>query len=80
MEKTDQLTKSHAELVTKISRLPKRVDGVGISRVGEIPADANMVNIAEKNRIWKLEPQGFGHFARRMTSDPERTRLSHNNS
>ncbi|HEX7723269.1 MAG TPA: thiamine-monophosphate kinase [Pyrinomonadaceae bacterium] len=45
-----------------VSRLPKRVDGVSISHIGEVTADAGVINIAEKNRIWKLEPQGFEHF------------------
>ena len=45
-----------------VSRLPKRVDGVVISHIGEITADASVINISEKNRIWKLEPQGFEHF------------------
>lgn len=45
-----------------VSRLPKRVDGVAISHIGEITADAGVIDISEKNRIWKLEPQGFEHF------------------
>ncbi len=45
------------------SRLPKRVDGVAISHIGEVGGDAGVINIAEKNRIWRLEPQGFEHFA-----------------
>ena len=46
-----------------MSRLPKRVDGVAISRIGEISAERDHVEIKEKNRIWKLEPKGFEHFA-----------------
>src|SRR2546428_8077966 len=45
-----------------VSRLPRRVDGVPISHIGAITADAGVINIAEKNRIWRLEPQGFEHF------------------
>jgi len=45
-----------------IARLPKRVDGVAISRVGEITADAGSIKIEEKGRVWELEPQGFEHF------------------
>src|SRR5204862_7709130 len=46
-----------------MSRLPKRVDGVAISRIGEVSAERDHVEIKEKNRIWKLEPKGFEHFA-----------------
>ena len=44
------------------SRLPKRVDGVAISCIGEITSEAGVIRIAEKNRVWDLEPQGFEHF------------------
>jgi len=43
--------------------LPKRVDGVGISCIGEITKEPRKIRIAEKNRVWELEPQGFEHFA-----------------
>jgi thiamine-monophosphate kinase len=43
-------------------RLPKRVDGVAISRIGEITNEPGQIRIAEKNRVWDLEPQGFEHF------------------
>jgi thiamine-monophosphate kinase len=46
-----------------VSRLPKRVDGVGISYVGEIIAERGIVQVKEKNRVWNLEPKGFAHFA-----------------
>jgi thiamine-monophosphate kinase len=45
-----------------VGRLPKRVDGVGISCIGEITSEAEKIRIAEKNRIWDLEPHGFEHF------------------
>ena len=45
-----------------VSRLPKRVDGVGISPIGEI-TEYRDVQLKEKNRLWKLEPEGFEHFA-----------------
>ena|SRR5262252_8905401 len=48
-----------------ISRLPKRVDGVPISHVGEVTADAGVINIKEGNRTWGLESHGFEHFAAR---------------
>ena len=46
------------------ARLPKRVDGVGISLIGEITDKPGTVRIREKNREWDLSPQGFEHFAR----------------
>ena len=48
-----------------IPRLPKRVDGVAISHIGEINDQPGAVKIAEKNRVWDLHPQGFEHFASR---------------
>lgn len=46
------------------ARLPKKVDGVLITRIGEITADAGAIRIREKNHEWDLQPQGFEHFAR----------------
>jgi len=46
-----------------VSRLPRRVDGVPISHIGAITSDASIIKIVEKNRVWKLEPQGYEHFA-----------------
>ena len=46
-----------------VARLPSRVDGVGISCIGEINAEGGKIQIAEKDRIWNLEPGGFEHFA-----------------
>jgi thiamine-monophosphate kinase len=45
-----------------VARLPSRVDGVAISCIGEITAEAGKIKIAEKDRIWNLEPKGFEHF------------------
>jgi thiamine-monophosphate kinase len=45
-----------------VTRLPKRVDGVAISHIGEITADTGSIKIEEKSRVWDLEPQGFEHF------------------
>jgi thiamine-monophosphate kinase len=44
------------------ARLPKRVDGVEISLIGEITDKAGTVRVHEKNREWNLPPQGFEHF------------------
>jgi len=45
-----------------VPRLPKRVDGIQISRIGEIKAEAGLW-LHENDRIWQLRPQGFTHFA-----------------
>ena len=47
-----------AENVTK---LPRRVDGVPVTRIGEITA-ASGIRIAEGSKIWNLEPGGWEHF------------------
>jgi thiamine-monophosphate kinase len=44
-----------------IVRLPKRVDGVAISRIGEIAGDLG-VRISERNHVWELKAAGFEHF------------------
>lgn len=44
-----------------IARLPKRVDGVAISRIGEIAGDLG-VRISERNHVWELKAAGFEHF------------------
>ncbi len=49
-----------------VARLPKRVDGAPISCIGEITNEAGVILIAEKNRVWNLEPQGYEHFNRRV--------------
>jgi thiamine-monophosphate kinase len=45
-----------------VARLPKRVDGVAISLIGEVTDQPRKIRIAEKNRVWDLRPQGFEHF------------------
>lgn len=45
-----------------VARLPKRVDGVAISRIGEVTDQPGRIRVSEKNRVWNLEPQGFEHF------------------
>ncbi|HEV7682086.1 MAG TPA: thiamine-phosphate kinase [Pyrinomonadaceae bacterium] len=45
-----------------IAKLPKRVDGVSLTRIGEIKDESNGVRIAEGPRTWKLEPGGWQHF------------------
>jgi len=45
-----------------VSRLPKFVDGVPISHIGEIGDAAGSVRVSEQSRVWELAPQGFEHF------------------
>jgi thiamine-monophosphate kinase len=45
-----------------VARLPKRVDGVAISRIGEVTDQPGKIRIAEKNRVWDLSAGGFDHF------------------
>jgi len=45
-----------------VVRLPKRVDGVSISRIGEVTDQPGQIRVAEKNRVWDLRPEGFEHF------------------
>jgi thiamine-monophosphate kinase len=45
-----------------VSRLPKKVDGVAISRIGEITDQTGSVQVTEQSRIWDLRPGGFEHF------------------
>ena len=44
------------------NRLPRRVDGVGIKRIGQITAAFEGVKISEGSRIWELKPGGWKHF------------------
>jgi thiamine-monophosphate kinase len=45
-----------------VARLPKKVDGVPICRIGEVTDQSGKIRVAEKNRVWDLAPQGFEHF------------------
>lgn len=45
-----------------ISKLPKRVDGVSLTRIGEIKEASHGVRIAEGSKTWTLEPGGWEHF------------------
>ncbi len=45
-----------------VSRLPTRVDGISLTRIGEIKEASNGVQISEGARTWKLEPGGWQHF------------------
>lgn len=45
-----------------IAKLPKRVDGASLTRIGEIKDASHGVHISEGARTWKLEPGGWQHF------------------
>jgi thiamine-monophosphate kinase len=45
-----------------IARLPRRVDGVEIKRIGEVTHADKGVKISEGSRIWDLTPGGWKHF------------------
>ena len=45
-----------------ISRLPRKVDGTPITRIGEIRNNSEGVQIREGTRVWDLNPGGWKHF------------------
>jgi thiamine-monophosphate kinase len=45
-----------------VNRLPRRVDGVALKRIGTIQSSAEGVKILEGSRTWELEPGGWKHF------------------
>ena len=45
-----------------IAKLPARVDGVSVTRIGEITSASDGVRISEGSRTWNLEPGGWEHF------------------
>src|SRR5689334_18482466 len=45
-----------------VARMPKRVDGVEIKRIGEITNAIEGVRISEGPRVWDLKPGGWKHF------------------
>lgn len=45
-----------------VARLPRRVDGVELKRIGEITDASQGVRISEGQRIWELKPGGWVHF------------------
>jgi len=44
------------------ARLPRRVDGVEIKRIGEVTSANDGVKISEASRTWELKPGGWKHF------------------
>lgn len=45
-----------------VAKLPTRVDGISVTRIGEIKEATNGVQIAEGAKVWNLEPGGWEHF------------------
>jgi thiamine-monophosphate kinase len=45
-----------------VGRLPRRVDGTQITRIGEVRVHTEGVKISEGSRIWELNPGGWKHF------------------
>lgn len=45
-----------------VARLPRRVDGVELKRIGEIHSAHKGVKISEGTRTWDLKPGGWKHF------------------
>ena len=45
-----------------VAKLPTRVDGVSLTRIGEIKDASVGVRISEGSRTWNLEPGGWEHF------------------
>lgn len=45
-----------------VSKLPVKVDGISLSRIGEIRNAAEGICIAEGSRVWDLKPGGWKHF------------------
>lgn len=45
-----------------IAKLPTRVDGVAVTRIGEITEACGSVQVSEGSRTWNLEPGGWEHF------------------
>lgn len=45
-----------------VPRLPRKVDGAHITRIGEIQTSDEGVQIREGARVWELNPGGWKHF------------------
>ncbi|MDX6614012.1 MAG: thiamine-monophosphate kinase [Blastocatellia bacterium] len=45
-----------------VGGLPRQVDGVPITKIGQITAESESIRIAEGNRVWDLPAGGFEHF------------------
>ncbi|HEV2826007.1 MAG TPA: thiamine-phosphate kinase [Pyrinomonadaceae bacterium] len=47
---------------TNVNKLPRRVDGVRVTRIGEVAPASDGVRVLEGSRTWTLEPGGWQHF------------------
>lgn len=45
-----------------VNRLPRKVDGTEITRIGEIRIHDEGIKISERSRVWPLNPGGWRHF------------------
>ncbi len=46
----------------KVMRLPRKVDGVTLTEIGEVKTANEGVRISEGSRVWDLKPEGWKHF------------------
>lgn len=45
-----------------VSRLPRKVDGVPVTEIGEVRPSSDGVRLSEGAHVWELKPQGWKHF------------------
>jgi thiamine-monophosphate kinase len=45
-----------------VSKLPTKVDGVCVTKIGEIKAESEGIRVLEGSRLWDLKPEGWKHF------------------
>lgn len=45
-----------------VPRLPSKVDGVGLTQIGEIRPESEAIRVSEGSRVWDLKPEGWKHF------------------
>ncbi len=48
--------------VEKVSKLPRKVDGVTLTEIGQVTSAEEGVRISEGSRVWDLLPEGWKHF------------------
>ncbi len=57
-----------------VANLPRKVDGVTISHIGEVVHATEGVKIRERSHVWDLEPSGWDHFGAHHANSPGRGR------
>ncbi|CAN5857465.1 thiamine-phosphate kinase [soil metagenome] len=45
-----------------VPRLPRRVDGVGLTEIGLITPESDGIRVSEGSRLWDLKAEGWKHF------------------